>query len=1140
MEMEKLKELKFTNWCIRNRTAIYVFTILISLAGYVSFVNIPKEQFPDIVVPTISVITIYPGNTPEDIENLITKPIEKQLKSINGVKKVTSQSISDVSLITVEFNTNVKVEVAKQKVTDAVDKSKNELPTDLDDDPQVQEFDFSEFPIMNINLAGDFPLDKLENYAKDLEEKIETLPEITRVDKVGGLEREIQINVDLYKMQQAGISFGDIEAAVARENVNISGGEIRVGELRRNLRVTGQFRNPKELENIVVRSFTGNTVVLGSFATVLDDFEEKQDFARLDEKQVITLNVIKRSGENLINASDKIKAIIDDYKEHKFPEGVTITITGDQSDQTRVQLADLLNTVIIGFILVLAVLMFFMGLKSAFFVALAGPLSAVIAFLIMPQLDFTLNVIVLFSFLLALGIIVDDAIVVIENTHRLLHKYPFTIEQAAKYGAGEVFVPVLAGTLTTLGPFVPLLFWPGIVGNFMSYLPITLIITLGASLLVAFVMNPVFAVSFMKRDEHLQKPRIRSLIRNVIIFVVIGVIAHLMKSPGFGNLMLFIAILAALNHFVLIRAVQGFQERAWPWVVRGYHRVIMTFTRRFTPLWVVLGTFGLLIISIVIFAASKPKVEFFPDGDPNFVYVYCEMPMGTDANVTDSVTRIIEQRVYNVIGTNNPNVESVITNIGLNAGDPQNPDRVPTPHKSKVTVAFVKFADRKNFSTRECLSQIREQFKDGIPGATITVDKEQNGPPTGKPINIEISGDDFAVLEQLQDEMYRKIAAANISGIEELRTDLQRRKPEKILVVDKEKAQREGVSIAQIGMELRTALFGKEISKFKDVNDDAPIMLRASRIYRMTPEQLMNVNISFMDMGTGMFKQLPIGAVTHLEDQESFNIINRKNQNRVVTLSSNVLEGYTAPDINVKLQKIIDNWKDIPEGYEIKLTGEQEDQKETSDFLGLAFIGALALMFLVMVTQFNSVIKPLMIFTTVIFSLIGVFLGFAISGMNFSIVMTGVGIFALAGIVIRNGILLIEFIDELRHRGHTVQEAVVEAGSTRMTPVILTATAAILGLIPLAIGFNIDFGGLFSHFEPHIHLGGDNVAFWGPLAWTMIFGLTVATFLTLLVVPSMYVLLYKAKHRLIIPTGRRMGLIPKEQKDKEQQHDQKH
>lgn len=1131
METEKFKELFFINWFIKNRTAIYVFTAIISIAGFMSYIRIPKEQFPDIVVPTISVATIYPGNTPEDIENLITKPIEKQLKSINGVKKVTSQSISDVSIISVEFNTNIKVEIAKQKVNDAVDKAKNDLPTDLQDDPQVQEFDFSEFPIMNINIAGDFPMDKLEKYAKDLEEKIETLPEITRVDKVGGLEREIQINVDLYKMQLAGVTFGDIESAVARENVNISGGEMREGPLRRNLRVTGQFRDPKEIESIVVRSFQGNAVTLGSFAEVVDGFEEKQDFARLDGKQVITLNVIKRSGENLINASDKIKDIIDEYKSTKFPDGVTVTITGDQSDQTRVQLDDLVNTVIIGFILVLGILMFFMGFKSAFFVALAGPLSFVVAFLIMPQIGFTLNVIVLFSFLLALGIIVDDAIVVIENTHRIFHKYPLKIEQAAKYGAAEVFFPVLAGTMTTLGPFIPLLFWPGIVGNFMYYLPVTLLITLGASLFVAFIMNPVFAVSFMKKNEHLKSPKLKQSLILTGAFVLVGIIGRIMGNAVLGNLMFVLAAFVMLNHFVLFYVVKWFQDKFWPVFVRAYHKLVAFLTHKYNPIFVVSAAFILLFISLGVFIASSPKVNFFPDGDPNFVEIYCEMPMGTDANVTDSVTRVIEGRVYEVIGHNNPNVKSVITNIGLNAGDPQNPDRVATPHKSKVTIAFVKYADRKDFSTRQCLNDVREKFKDGIPGAVITVDKEKNGPPTGKPINIEISGDDFNVLEQLQAEMYRKIGDADIQGIEELRSDLQRRKPEKILVIDKEKAQREGISIAQIGMELRTALYGKEISKFKDANDDAPIMIRVKERYRMNAEQLMNVNISFMDMGSGLFKEIPIGAIAHLEDKESFNIINRKNQKRVITLSSNVLDGYTAPNINTELQKIINGWESIPEGYSIALTGEQEDQKETSDFLGVAFIGALALMFMVMVTQFNSAIKPLLIFSTVLFSLIGIFIGFATTGMTFSIVMTGVGVFALAGIVIRNGIILIEFIDELRHRGMDVVDAVVEAGSTRMTPVVLTALSTILGLIPLAVGFNIDFAGLLAHFKPHIHLGGDNVAFWGPLAWTMIFGLTVSTFLTLLVVPSMYVLAYKSKHKLIVPVMKKLGIGKKEEEE---------
>ncbi|MCZ2444542.1 MAG: efflux RND transporter permease subunit [Flavobacteriales bacterium] len=1114
--MEKFKELKFTSWCIRNRTALYVFTTLMMLAGGYAFTIIPKEHFPDVVVPTISVITIYPGNTPGDIENLITKPIETQLKSINGIKKIQSNSISDVSIITAEFDVSTRVDLAKQKVKDAVDKAKNELPSDLKDDPQIKEFDISELPIMNINLAGDLPLDKLKKYAKDLEDKIETLSEITRVDVVGGLDREVQVYVDMYKMQQASVSFSDIEAAIVRANLNITSGEIRIGDLRRNVRVTGQFSDPKEIESLVIRSFTGNLVYLRDFATVVDGYKEKQDFARLNQQPVITLNVIKRSGENLIAASDKIRDIIKEYQATKFPDGLKVTITGDQSESTRTNLHELFNTLIIGFILVLMLLAFFMGLKSAFFVALAGPLSMAIAFMIMPGIDFTLNIVVLFSFLLALGIIVDDAIVVIENTHRILHKYDFGIEKSASYAAGSVFIPVLSGTLTTLGPFFPLLFWPGTIGSFMKFLPVTLILTLGASLLVAFVINPVFAVSFMKRDEHHEKPKIKDMIRIEIALGLIAIIGYTWLGNGLGNLMVLFMILTVLYHFVFYKVLFSFQDKIWPKAIILYKKILAHITKGARPAWVVFGTFLLLIFSIVLIKFNPPKILFFPSPDPNYVYVYCEMPMGTDAEVTDSVTRIIEKRVYEVMGEHNPNVKSVISNIGLNAGDPMNPDRVPTPYKSKVSIAFVNFSEReKGFSSVKCLEDIRKKFEVGIPGAVITVDKERSGPPTGKPINIEVSGDDFDVLQNIVSELKQRIDHEKIDGIEELTSDLRVNKPEIILQLDQEKAQREGVSLAQVGMELRTALYGKEVSKYKDVNDDAPIMLRAKQDFRNSVEQLMNVQIQFMDMASGRFKQLPISTIASIKYNESFSSINRKNQKRMVTLSSNLTETGNANEINALIASIVSDMS-IPEGYEISLTGEQEKQKETSDFLGVAFMIALALMFLIMVLQFNSTIKPLMMFATVLFSLIGVFMGLAIFNMTLSIVMTGVGIFAMSGIVIRNGILMIEFIDELRKNGFNVIDAAVEAGTIRMTPVLLTAVATICGLIPLAVGMNIDFVTLFTELNPHIHFGGDNVAFWGPLAWTMIFGLTVATVLTLLVVPSMYIMAYNFKHRFLV------------------------
>lgn len=1110
MKPERLKELSFTSWCIDNATSIYVFILIISIAGLMIYKSLPKELFPDVVVPTISIVTIYPGATPEDIENLITKPIEKQVKSLTGVKKVTSNSLSDVSIMTVEFATNLKADECKQKVTDAVDKGKKDLPSDLKDDPQIQEFDINELPIMNINLAGDLPLDQIKKYGEDLQDRIEGLKEITRVDIVGGLEREVQINVDLYKMSSAGITFMDIENAIQRENLNVSGGEVRVDDLRRNLRVTGEFKHPKSIENIIVRSFVGTTVFLRDIAEVTDGYKEKQDFAQLDKKPVVTLNVVKRSGENLINATDQIYEILEDYKQTKFPEGLHVKVTGDTSDKTRIQLHDLLNTVILGFIFVVFVLMFFMGFTNAFFVGLAVPLTTLVAFLFMPTLGMTMNVMVLFSLLLALGIVVDDAIVVIENTHRIYNQYEYDIKQSAKYAAGEVFIPVLAGTLTTLAPFIPLLFWPGIVGKFMNNLPLTLIITLAASLLVAFVMNPVFAVTFMKKDDHNQTSSLKDYLYGFIFFAIVALIGYVTGNYGIGNFSVFAILMLLFYHFVLFRSIAAWQTKIWPKFLSAYRNTLKKLIIGYRPIYIPLATLALLVVSWGIYLATKPQVEFFPSGEPNFVYVYCKLPMGTDANVTDSITRGIEKRVYKVIGENNVDVTSVISNVGLGAGDPQNPDKVATPNKSKVTVAFKKYEDRENVNTSTWLTKIREEFKAGVAGAEISIEKERGGPPVGKPINIEISGDDFKVLQRLSQDLKAEINKADIQGIDELKSDLQINKPEIIIDIDKEKMQREGMSLGQVAVELRTALFGKEVSKFRDANDDAPIQLRLRAEDRSKVEQLMNINISYMDFSTGSFRQVPLSSIATIRYDNTISMINRKDQKRVVTLASDLTEGFGANEVIPQIEQLIANL-DMPEGYEAKLTGEQEQQAETGAFLGVAFGLALALMLMIMVIQFNSVVKPIIIFSTVFFSLIGVALGFAATGMKLSVVMTGVGVFALAGIVIRNGILLIEFIDELRERGEPLEDAVVDGGATRMTPVILTATAAILALIPLAIGLNLDFATLFSEFDPRFYVGGDNVAFWGPLAWTMIFGLVMATFLTLLVVPTMYILGYKTR-----------------------------
>lgn len=1109
------KEFKPTSWAIDNKTTIYIITFIVTIAGFMIYGKLPKEQFPDIVIPQFVVATIYPGTSPEDMENLITKPIEKQLKSVSGIKKIKSQSIADFSMVTVEFNTGVAVAVAKQKVQDAVDKSKSDLPKDMDNDPTVQEVDFSEFPIMNINVSGNYSLDKLKKFAEMFQDEIEAMPEITRVDIIGALNREIQINVDVYRMQAAGFTFRDIEGAIASENVNISGGELNVDDVRRTLRVTGEFKDMESIRNIVIRSATGTSVLLRDIADVEDSYAERQDFARLDGKSVITMNVIKRAGTNLIAASDKIEEISERLQKTKLPAGVNVTLTGDQSEKTRVQLNDLINSVILGFIFVVLVLMFFMGTTNAIFVGLAVPLSILLAFLFMPSLHYSLNVIVMFSFLLGLGIVVDDAIVVIENTHRILHDHKeLTITQAAKMAAGEVFLPVLSGTLTNVAPFFPLLFWPGIVGEFMKYLPVTLIITLFASLVVAFIMNPVFAVSFMDKVDHNEKKDtgLKPLVKPLLILLGLTGLSYSF-SFGFGNFMATITGLYLVNHFIFNPMIAGFQGTLLPAFMNQYRRFINFLIQGYRPYGALALVIAMFVGVIGLFIASKPKVEFFPGGEPNFVYVYNQMPIGTDAHVTDSVTRIIEQKVNEVIAPNRQYVKSVISNVGIGAGDPQNPDRVVAPHKSKVTVAFVNFDERLGVSTSTILSDIRKKLE-GIPGTEISVEKENAGPPTGKAIAIEISGEDFKVLNQLEKSVKAEIQRTGIKGIEDLRSDLVLNKPEIIVDIDRIKATQQGISTAQIALEIRNALYGKEISQFRDAKEEYPIMLRLKVDNRNQIEKLVNLNISYRDMAVGgAFRQVPISTLATIRYESAYSSVNRKNQERMVTLSSNVLNGYNANEVVAEINQAIQNLE-TPTGYTVRMGGEQEDQKETSDFLGIAFLMALGMIFVILVTQFNSVSKPFIIFGTVVLSLIGVLLGFALTKMTMSIVMTGVGVIALAGIVVKNGIILIEFIDELRNRGYGLSKAITEAAAIRLTPVVLTASSAVLGLIPLALGLNINFETLFTHGDPEFFLGGDSVVFWGPLAWTIIFGLTFSTFLTLIIVPAMYYAIERIKLRV--------------------------
>jgi multidrug efflux pump len=1111
--IDKFKEFKPSSWSINNRTSIYFLTVIITLSGLATYNALPKENFPDIVIPQIFVSTIYPGTSPEDMENLVVKPLEKQLKAMSGVKKITSNSQQDFSNIIVEFNTDVEVAEAKRRVKDAVDKARSDLPTDLPNDPNVQDINFSDIPILYINMAGDYPLDKLKDYADELKDRIESLKEITRVDMVGALEREIQVNVDMYKIQAARISMRDIENAIAYENMTISSGTVEMEGLRRSISVKGEFKNIETLRNLVVVSAEGAPIYLKDIAQIEDGFKEQESYARLYGKNVITLNIVKRSGENLIEASDKIKDLVAEMQQSEFPQDLNITITGDQSNQTRVTLHDLINTIIIGFLLVTVLLMFFMGATNAIFVALSVPLSIFLAFLLMPAIGFTMNMIVLFSLLLALGVVVDDAIVVIENTHRIFDNGKVDIVTAAKTATGEVFLPVLSGTLTTLAPFIPLAFWQGVIGEFMFFLPITLIITLTASLLVAYIINPVFAVSFMK-PESVNPDKAKRNKNFKIAGIILGALAllsYISGSFGMGNFLITVFLIYVLYNIWMIKAIRKFQEHIWPRYISFYKRVL---GRSLEHPWKIIGgTVLLFIFTIVLLVVRNPGTRFFPQADPNFIYVYLTLPVGTDQAATDSVTKIIEKRVTDAVGTDNPIVTSIISNVAIGVTDPSENDRATYPNRSKVSVAFVEFGKRNGVSTRDYLQKIRESVK-GIPGAEISVDQEQGGPPTGKPINIEVTGDKFDDLIAVSTDLKRYLDSLQIPGVEELKSDLQNNKPEIVFNINRERANRESISTGQVGSELRTAIFGKEVSKFRDNNDEYDIQLRVLKEQRENIDQLRNLKITYRDMSKGgMVRQVPLSAFTDIEYSSTFAGIKRKNQKRVITIYSNILGGYSPNNVVADVQKAVGRYE-LPEGVTIDMTGEQEQQQETMTFLGSALLISLGLIFLILVTQFNSISKPLIIISEILFSMIGVLLGFAIFKMEISIMMTGVGIVALAGIVVKNGILIVEFIDLMREQGMSLKEAIIEGGKTRMTPVLLTAIATILGLVPLAVGLNIDFVKMFTELNPHIYFGGDNVAFWGPLSWTMIFGLTFATFLTLILVPVMYLISENLKLKL--------------------------
>jgi len=1113
----KSREFRLTTLALSNRNTVILATVLLAVFGLVAYTSMPMEMFPEINMPNVFVKTMYPGNPPVDMENLVTRPLEKEIHGISGIKEMTSVSTQDNSDIFVEFNSRVDIKEALQDVKDAVDKARSELPSDLLLDPVVMDFDFNEFPILSINLSGEYSLTELKEFAEYLQDEIEALAEISKVDLKGLNEREIQINVDQHKLESFQLSFDDIENAINLENVSISGGDLKIDGTTRSIRTIGEFRNVDEIADIIVKHEAGDIVYLRDVARVEDAFADPLTFARLDRETVVSVQVIKRAGENLLDATDKIMNLLSRARSRKeLPRDLKITITNDQSEYVREMVANLENSIVIGVIFVVAVLFFFLGIRNALSVGFAIPMSMLISFVVLSILGSTVNMMVLFGLVLALGMLVDNAIVVVENIHRFVGQ-GVPVLKAACRAVGEIAVPIIASTATTLAAFFPLLFWKDIMGEFMKHLPITLIVVLSSSLVVALLIVPVLVSDFIRPGQEGRLPGLRRSLRLAAVLTVTAVGLYLAGFSIGGGLLLVGVVLVLLNRFVLFRAGLWFRTRFLDRLEEGYLNLLGWVMKGRRSPAVLAGTVLLLLLSVVFFGARNPNVVLFPVNEPSFINIMAELPVGSDVTATNRFMQRLEERVSLLLEPNRDLVESVLTTVGKGVVGENETPLGNTPNRGMITVSFVDYEDRRGVQTSDIMKTLSRDLLGRYPGVQLSLEKNQMGPPTGKEINLEIIGKDFDGLLETTSLVQQTIEQSGIQGIEGLKMDLDVGKPELLIQIDRDKARRFGLSTARIAGTIRTALFGKEISDFKVGEEEYPIQLRLQRGYRQRISALLNQKITFRSPSSGRIMQVPISAVADIQPSSTYSSVRRKDMDRVITLYSNVIEGFNPSRVNDQLKTLLARM-DFPEGFGYRFTGEQEEQAETMSFLITALGIAVALILIILVTQFNSFVKPMIILACVLFSTIGVFLGLAVFRMDFVVIMTGVGIISLAGVVVNNGIVLIDYIDYLKDRRRDESglksdsdlpledtiACIVRAGRTRLRPVLLTAITTILGLTPMALGMNIDFVSLLRSGNPHLYFGGDNSLFWGPMAWTVIFGLTFATFLTLIVVPVMY------------------------------------
>lgn len=1027
------------SFIVHRYKAIFVFAIMMVLLGFQSYFALPRESAPEIRRPKIFISTMYQGVSPTDIESLITSKIETEVHGLSGLDSLKSTSYNGMSVITATFTGQTDVEWALRHVKERVDLAKPKLPTDAEE-PVVKELDFSDQPFLIITVSHPNGLHKIEHYADKLEDAIENIAGVRGVDVSGRQEKILRIELNPVKMRHYGVSIDDVQKVLRNEHVSIPGGTLSTKGRKFSLAVSGELKTEEHFRRMVIQTKTVS-VELVKFATVKFDYEDPISYAKLNGKPAISLAVKKRSGENMLWIADKIKALMEETKNQR-PTDTVVDFPFDESLNIASMVRDLENNILSGLFLVLLVTLFFLGPVNALFVSLAIPFSMLMTFFVISIFGFTLNMVVLFSLVIGLGMLVDNGIVIVENIYRHagLGK---TRTQAAIDGAKEIALPIATSTLTTILAFFPIVFMPGIMGEFMSYLPKTVIIVLISSLVVGLTITTVFCSRFLRTGSVAKK------------MPAIATSEHDLEAASKVKL-------------------KGF-ERFKMWYERSLEMALSW------PILTLLSVFFIVFLGMFLQFKFGSEALFFPHLDPSTANIEIKLPAGTSLDKTEEYS----QKVLDKVNETKGSIQSVQSTIGTsNAMGPGGRESF----RARIQIIFDKFAVR-TIPSANTIKELKGKY-DHFAGAEITVKKGQDGPPQGNDISYQIHGEDYSHMGEISEQILL-ILRQYQDKLGYIESDFEAAKPEYQIKVDRDIAGRAGISTRLIAQTVRTAINGNKVGTLKKNGDDHDIILRYQPPYRSHIDAIKNLDI----VKEG--KRIPLMSLAKISRKQTLSEVKRYKRKRAITVSADFLEGVSnKAELTAKIDEQVKALS-LKQGYEIVSGEGQEVRDESTRFLLQAFVFALFLIFMVLIMQFNSVVQPLLILISVFLSIGGVFWGLYLSQQKFIIIMSGIGVISLAGVVVNNAIVLIDFYNHVKIRQTDLKLALIEASATRLRPVLLTAITTIIGLFPMAFGVSFDF----HTFGPGA--ASESSQWWASMAWTIIYGLTFATLLTLFVIPCL-------------------------------------